>query len=207
MDLCIVRSGSVERAGASCQLKKSEVGYLVPTPNGRERNTKVRLFLHINKFIFVRNIQYLCGMLNYIIDMMMGSGLRLNTRVENLDRATLREVVKYATQYCTDTFGTRKKKVPFSVSITKQRSGEPAYGQYCPYDNKLFIYHNNCPTVKCLVQTVIHEYTHYLQPVKSKYNKMLDRYGYDNHPMEIEACEMEEIHYKDCWNYIKEILC
>jgi Zn-dependent peptidase ImmA (M78 family) len=146
-------------------------------------------------------------MLNYIIDMMMGSGLRLNTRVENLDRATLREVVKYATQYCTDTFGTRKKKVPFSVSIVKQRSGEPAYGQYCPYDNKLFIYHNNCPTVKLVIQTVIHEYTHYLQPVKTKYHKLMDIYGYDDHPMEIEARDMEQEHYKDCWNYIKEILC
>jgi len=188
-------------------LKKSEVGCLYPTDYSPSRSTKVRIIPHINKFIFVGIISYLCKMLNYIIDMMMGSGLRLNTRVENLDRATLREVVKYATQYCTDTFGTRKKQVPFSVSITKQRSGEPAHGQYCPYDNKLFIYHNNCPTVKLVIQTVIHEYTHYMQPVKTKYHKLMDIYGYDKHPMEIEAREMEQEYYKDCWNYIKEILC
>jgi len=188
-------------------LKESEVGCLYPTDYWSGRSTKVRPFPHINKFIFVEIISYLCGMLNYIIDMMMGSGLRLNTRVEDLDRATLREVVKYATQYCTDTFGTRKKKIPFSVSIVKQRGGEPAYGQYCPYDNKLFVYHNNCPTVKLVIQTVIHEYTHYMQPVKSKYSKLMDIYGYDRHPMEVEAREMEQEYYKDCWNYIKEILC
>ena len=188
-------------------LKKSEVACLYPTNYWPSRNTKVRLIPHINKFIFVGNIHYLCGMLNYILDMVLGSGLRLSTRVEDLDRATLREVVKYATQYCTDTFGTKKKTNPFTVSIVKQRSGEPAYGQYCPYDNKLFIYHNNCPTVKLVIQTVIHEYTHYLQPVKSKYNKLMDIYGYDRHPMEVEAREMENEYYKDCWNYIKEILC
>ena len=188
-------------------LKESEVGCLYPTDYWLGRNTKVRPFPHINKFIFVGIISYLCGMLNYILDMMLGSGLRLNTRVDNLDRGTVREIVKYATQYCADTFGTRKKKNPFTVSIVKQRSGERAYGQYCPYDNKLFIYHNNCPTVKLIIQTVIHEYTHYLQPVKSKYHKLMDIYGYDEHPMEIEAREMENEHYKDCWNYIKEILC
>ena len=188
-------------------LKESEVGCLYPTDYSPSRSTKVRPFPHINKFIFVRIIPYLCGMLNYILDMVLGSGLRLSTRVEDLDRATLREVVKYATQYCTETFGTRKKRNPFTVSIVKQRSGEPAYGQYCPYDNKLFIYHNNCPTVKLVIQTVIHEYTHYLQPVKSKYSKLMDIYGYDKHPMEVEAREMENEYYKDCWNYIKEILC
>lgn len=188
-------------------LKKSEVACLYPTDYWRERNTKVRPFFHINKFIFVGIISYLCGMLNYILDMMVGSGLKLTTRVEDLDRRTVREIVKYAAQYCVDTFGTRRKEYPFVISILKQRGGVAYHGEYCPYDNRLTVYHNNCPTVKCLVQTVIHEYTHYLQPVKSKYNKMLDRYGYDNHPMEIEACEMEQIHYKDCWNYIKEILC
>jgi hypothetical protein len=35
----------------------------------------------------------------------------------------------------------------------------------------------------------------------------MDIYGYDKHPMEIEAREMEQEYYKDCWNYIKEILC
>ena len=52
MDLCIVRSGSVERAGASCQLKKSEVGCLYPTDYWRERNTKVRLIFVTTKIIF-----------------------------------------------------------------------------------------------------------------------------------------------------------
>ena len=139
--------------------------------------------------------------------MMLGSGLRLNTRVETLDRGTIREVVKYATQYCTDTFGTKRKKNPFTISIVKQRGGELAYGQYFPYDNKLFIYYENCPTIKLLVQTVIHEYAHYLQPVKTSYNKLLREYGYDDHPMEVEARLMENKYYKDCWNYIKEILC
>ena len=54
-----------------------------------------------------------------------------------------------------------------------------------------------------MVQTVIHEYAHYMQPIKSSYNKLLKEYGYDDHPMEIEAREIEKEYYKDCWNKIK----
>lgn len=133
--------------------------------------------------------------------------LGLDTELNRLDPKTRRKIVKHATEYCVDVFGVNnRKKTDFAVSILKQDGGEPAYGQYCPYENRIYLYHNNCHTVKLLVRTLIHEYTHYLQPVKSKYHKLLDKYGYDNHPMEIEAREMEEEYYKDCWNYIKESL-
>jgi hypothetical protein len=35
---------------------------------------------------------------------------------------------------------------------------------------------------------------------------MLDEYGYDDHPMEVEAREFEMEHYHDCWKYVKSIL-
>jgi len=153
----------------------------------------------------VGNIDYLCGMLKYILDMMIGGDrLGLSTKLDQMDRKTMREVVKLTTKYCVDTFGiNNRKKTEFVVSICKQRSGETAYGQYCPYDNKITIYYDNCPTIKHMVQTVIHEYAHYMQPIKSSYNKLLKEYGYDDHPMEIEAREIEKEYYKDCWNKIK----
>jgi len=148
---------------------------------------------------------YLCGMLNHILDILLGSNkLGLNTQLDLMDKKTMREVVKLTTKYCVDTFGiNNRKKTEFVVSICKQRSGEIAYGQYCPYDNKITIFYDNCPTIKHVVQTVIHEYIHYLQPVKSSYHKLLKKHGYDNHPMEIEARNMENKYYKDCWNKIK----
>ena len=147
----------------------------------------------------------LCGMLKYILDMMGGTDkIGLSTQLDLMDKKTMREVVKLTTKYCVDTFGiNNRKKTEFVVSICKQRSGEIAYGQYCPYDNKITIFYDNCPTIKHVVQTVIHEYTHYLQPVKSSYHKLLKKHGYDNHPMEIEARNMENKYYKDCWNKIK----
>jgi len=142
-------------------------------------------------------------MLNNILDMMIG-GVRLNTRVDNMDTKSIRRVVKYTTKYCVDTFGINKRKrTEFVVSIIKQRGGVKSFGMYSADDNKITIHHNNCPTLKDLIQTTIHEYTHYKQPVKSSYEKLLKKYGYNDHPMEIQAREMENKYYKDCWNKIK----
>ena len=148
---------------------------------------------------------YLCGMLNHILDILLGSSkLGLNTQVNDMDIKSIRDVIKNTTKYCVDTFGVNnRKKTEFVVSICKQRGGDKSFGMYCPYENKITIHHNNCNTLKDLVQTVIHEYTHYLQPVKSSYDKLLKKHGYNNHPMEIEAREMENQYYKDCWNKIK----
>ena len=153
-------------------------------------------------------MSYLCGMLNHILDILLGSSkLGLNTQVDNMDIKSIRNVIKNTTKYCVDTFGINKrKKTEFTVSICKQRGGEKSYGQYCPYENKITIHYDNCTKLKDLIQTVIHEYTHYMQPVKSSYHKLLKKYGYDNHPMEIEAREMEKQYYNECWNQIKNKL-
>jgi hypothetical protein len=154
----------------------------------------------------VGKISYLCSM--NILNLLLGdSGVGLNTPLSNLDSRTIREIVKLSTSYCVDTFGVNKRKrTEFTVSIRKQTGGTPSYGQYCPTENRLTVFYNHCPRVKQLVQTVIHEYCHYLQPITTYDSKMLDEYGYDDHPMEVEAREFEMEHYHDCWKYVKSIL-
>ena len=50
-------------------------------------------------------------------------------------------------------------------------------------------------TLGDFIKVFIHEYTHYLQPIKTKYHKMLDECGYENHPHEIEAEDNAQLLY------------
>lgn len=127
----------------------------------------------------------------------------LSTPTDSLDRAKVRDIVKYATKWCVANFGVNNRRhKPFKVSIRKQVSGSPRYGEFNHIDNTMVLFHNNCITVKLLVQTLLHEYTHYMQPIRGSYFKLLDEYGYVKHPMEIEARESEKL-YSECWKYVK----
>ena len=53
-----------------------------------------------------------------------------------------------------------------------------------------------------LIQTIIHEYTHYTQNLKN-YKVLYSMFGYDNHPQEVEARKNEKL-YSPCWKQIKK---
>jgi hypothetical protein len=100
----------------------------------------------------------------------------------------------------------------FSYSVKKQSPAEvksinaQAMGVFNPSKNKLIIFHNNNDNIRELVQTTIHEYTHYLQPI-SKYYKFFDKlYGYYNNPFEVAAFGNEKKYYKKAWRSISPLL-
>ena len=76
-------------------------------------------------------------------------------------------------------------------------------GQFDYKTNTLTIYHNNNYTVKDLIQTTIHEYTHYLQPISTYYYKYSRIYRYYDNPFEVEAFKNEKKYYRKCWKSIK----
>jgi hypothetical protein len=147
-------------------------------------------------------------MINEILDFLdWNDGLGLNTRTESVDKPTIRAIVKETVRYCTETFGVNNRRgKEFKVSIRKQTSGDAFYGEYDYLNNTLIIYHNNCGRIKDLVKTTIHEYTHYMQPVRTSYHKLLERYGYEKHPMEIEARENENYYYRKAWKQLKQTI-
>ncbi len=53
-----------------------------------------------------------------------------------------------------------------------------------------------------MIQTIIHEYTHYTQDLK-KYDVLYKQFGYDSHPQEVEAVKNEKL-YSPCWKQIKK---
>lgn len=91
--------------------------------------------------------------------------------------------------------------VEYDTSIYARLSGEEddgSMGEECPdaeYDNitnSIVIYYPKMKSVKHLIQTLVHEYQHYLQSpswMKRYYNM---GYNYNDHPYEVAAYKEEE---------------
>jgi hypothetical protein len=173
-------------------LKESEVGCLYTPADGRERNTKIQLISDINKFIFVGDIPYLCKMKTY-----------LKTPTSDLTVHQIRKIVCETIKWCEANVGTKHKSRTLKFCVRTLPQGyTPAYGCYDFNKNCIMVFRNYAPTVKMVVRSVLHEYTHFLQNLRW-YNNVLDKVGYNNHPQEIEARGME-CFYSVCWNDIKK---
>ena len=79
----------------------------------------------------------------------------------------------------------RKKYQPV-IAYYKSMEGDNDMGEYRYWDNEIIVYYNNCRTVSNLIRTIVHEWQHQLQPM-TKYEKIHNEVGYDDHPFEIEA--------------------
>lgn len=64
--------------------------------------------------------------------------------------------------------------------------------EYSMIENSIIIYWKNIHSKELLIRSIVHEYQHYLQHPGwySRYYKM--GYGYDDHPYEIAAYNVEE---------------
>jgi hypothetical protein len=110
-------------------------------------------------------------------------------------------------EWCSRSLGVNnRRKYKFQISVRKQLKGDKRYGEFNCITNQMTIFYDNCDNIKDLVTTVIHEYTHYLQPVRTYYGALARHYDYNNHPMEIEARTNEIAYYSKAWKYVKSIL-
>ena len=132
---------------------------------------------------------------------MTGPTTFLRTKTNTLSRTALRLIAKETINYCVATFGVNRTLPLPTVSVIK-RGRSRRYGQYNVTMNHIQIHHNICGDVKTLLQTLIHEYTHYTQDL-NKYEVLYKQFGYDNHPQEVEARNSEKL-YSPCWKQIKK---
>jgi len=116
-----------------------------------------------------------------------------------LSSETVHRIVELTDQWCMTYLGESPKLV---IEITKQKFWKsPCFGGYDENNKVMYVYVNRCENIKDLLKVFIHEYTHHLQDL-SQYDSLLELYGYDNHPLEIEANEMAE-YYNIVWKEIK----
>jgi len=126
---------------------------------------------------------------------------KLGSKVDNRKEAV--RIGKMAVTWCMNNMGVnRRKKYAPNVIFYKALPTDTCMGEYRYWDNELIVYWNNVDNVKHLIQTIIHEWQHQLQPMNN-YDKLAKEYGYENHPLEIDATNAEAIHYKPMWMEIK----
>ena len=118
-------------------------------------------------------------------------------------RKEVLRIGRQAERWCRDNMGIngRKKYQPV-IAYYKSMEGDNDMGEYRYWDNEIIVYYNNCRTVSNLIRTIVHEWQHQLQPM-TKYEKIHNEVGYDDHPFEIEAEAVERKNYKQVWKHIK----
>lgn len=114
----------------------------------------------------------------------------------------LREICDILNEYCKEHLGYRKSKGLPTYSVRNNQSGN-YYGMYCPDKHKIYVYKNVTENLKKFVGTFIHEYTHSIQNLRY-YQYRLVKYGYVNHPDEIEAINSEKEHYRSALKYLRK---
>ena len=108
------------------------------------------------------------------------------TPTSTLTKKQLKKVLQFCADWCYENMGVNnRKRSDLTYSFGKEKDG--FYGFYCPIDNHIHVCLGECKTVGRLTSTFIHEYTHYLQPVRTKYVPALVKHGYWNNPFEVEA--------------------
>jgi hypothetical protein len=105
--------------------------------------------------------------------------------------------------WCRKEFGINKRKTyEVTWKCVKNWETDDECGQYLPEENEIEIYWNNMLTVREIIETCIHEWTHYHQPILTKYHKWQG--SYSKNPFEVEARKNEKIYTPICWKEIKK---
>lgn len=123
--------------------------------------------------------------------------MRRNTPIVKLNEDSIYDICEYALEFCQREFGiNRRVKKELYVSLNYYK-GEVTYtGGYCPNNNCIILMMKHNRKLIDFIGTIIHEYVHYKQPVRTKYDKLLKEYGYWDHPFEVEAREVA-LKYRD----------
>ena len=127
----------------------------------------------------------------------------LKSKTNELGRKEAVRIAKATLKWCERVMGVnRRKKWLVKTYIRKAMEGDDTCGEYDCWDNEIYIYWNNCETIRELVATCIHEWTHQNQPILTKYYKYPGTYS--RNPYERQAKYNETTWTPICWNEIKK---
>ena len=100
-------------------------------------------------------------------------------------------------KWCCEKYGHSKYHKDFPT-ISIDRRGKRNYGWFCTERNHIHIYENMHERTIDLVDTIIHEWTHYMQPTTwlARYEKT---HNYSENPYELEAQEVAMRDSSECF--------
>lgn len=134
--------------------------------------------------------------------------LKKHTLTTDMSPTDISLVVKETVKWCKSNMGiyNRRKSGNFKYRVRPMLKRElndagPCMGRFYSATNTLVIFPEHNDSVRELIETTIHEYTHYLQPL-TKYNKLSVQYGYNKHPQEVEARRNERKLFTKCFKSV-----
>jgi hypothetical protein len=121
-------------------------------------------------------------------------------------RKVTRKEVALAIEYCINILGASKycPIVPTLVYITSNKIKAIDRGCYDSENNRILVYRKKHRSIVDLADTVIHEYTHYLQDME-KYTELAKSFNYREHPYELEAIENANKYKWQCRKFMLSI--
>lgn len=118
----------------------------------------------------------------------------------DINKRNLNKILEWCKYY----YGGSKFKRLSSLSVEIDYTMKDCKGQYCPYSNRIYINPKWHTSFIEVIDTMIHEYTHFRQDIKVMYFKYLDEYtyNYDNHPYEHTANKIAERDKRICFHNV-----
>jgi hypothetical protein len=127
----------------------------------------------------------------------------LKTPASALSRRTLGRIAHMTVTWCKKNLGINQRKAYQPIwALSSIIDDGKTCGDYDDIENEITIYYKNMDDVRELVATIIHEWTHQLQPCRTKYKKW--KGSYKKHPFEVEAYRAEALYTSPCWKAIKD---
>lgn len=102
--------------------------------------------------------------------------------------------------WCKDFYGGSKFKKMDTLNVCIDYTMDAA-GAYCTIQNTIFINPIHHTSFIGVIDTMIHEYTHFRQDINVMYFKYFKeyKYSYDRHPYEITATHTAERDKRECF--------
>jgi hypothetical protein len=106
-------------------------------------------------------------------------------------------------KFCVENLGKKRNRSYPTILLSYVKDPE-FMGEYCSDEHIVIVYVNKCKTISELTTTIIHEWTHSKQNIIGQYSKLYKKFGYDEHPMEVEAYASEKIWNRKCLNFLRK---
>jgi hypothetical protein len=132
--------------------------------------------------------------------------LSLHTPLAKLSVAQRNDLVRFAKMWCVACFGEKRHVDKLSVRVVWPDDDDfdgMYYGWYHHENNRIMINASRSYHIKQFLKTFLHEYTHSLQPVKTRYASYNRLFGYEFNPHEV-AARANEVYYKHVWHAYKK---
>lgn len=116
------------------------------------------------------------------------------------------KAAKFALEFCIKTFGTKPGLEVPKIIVHRTPSPEGLFGCYDSAENIIHVYRIAHTSFVEAMDTIVHEYTHYLQNLDAYY--MFEKTGtsYDENPYEIEARNFGAAYKYACKRYVAACL-